>query len=151
MIRSNVDMMEALRLTRQGRLGEAMAVLRGAAPAGEGVARRQAKGSGASVVDMVPPSGETGSAWTAPPTGAALPSIPAGLLDRLPKFGAAVDLHGVAGRTMKRSKVAPPAGATFEDYSFTNEGAAGIQALRAERLQRPVLPLVVMRLVAPSP
>ena len=128
-----------------------MAVLRGAAPAGEGVARRQAKGSGASVVDMVPPSGETGSAWTAPPTGAALPSIPAGLLDRLPKFGAAVDLHGVAGRTMKRSKVAPPAGATFEDYSFTNEGAAGIQALRAERLQRPVLPLVVMRLVAPSP
>ena len=32
MIRPNVDMMEALRLTRQGRLQEAMAVLRGASP-----------------------------------------------------------------------------------------------------------------------
>jgi hypothetical protein len=32
-IRPSVDMMEALRLTRQGRLEEAMAVLRGAAPA----------------------------------------------------------------------------------------------------------------------
>ena len=37
MIRPNVDMMEALRLTRQGRLQEAMAVLRGASPAGEAV------------------------------------------------------------------------------------------------------------------
>jgi len=31
-IRPNVDMMEALRLTRQGRLKEAMAVLQGASP-----------------------------------------------------------------------------------------------------------------------
>jgi hypothetical protein len=35
MIRPGVDMMEALRLTRQGRLEEAMAVLRGALPASE--------------------------------------------------------------------------------------------------------------------
>ena len=66
MTRPTVDMMEALRLTRQGRLEEAMAVLRGAPPAAEAAPGR---GDGtATVIDMVPPSDQSGSAWTAPPT-----------------------------------------------------------------------------------
>jgi poly(hydroxyalkanoate) depolymerase family esterase len=146
MIRSNVDMMEALRLTRQGRLGEAMAVLRGASPAGEGDggARWQAKTSGPSVVDMVPPSGEAGSAWTAPPAGAAPPSMPGVLLDRLSRFGTPVDLDGVAGRTIQ-AKVRPPAGATFEDYSFTNEaGSRRYKLYVPSGYKGQALPLVVM-------
>ena len=149
MIRSNVDMLEALRLTREGRLGEAMAVLRGAPPAGEAVVRRRAKAGGAAVVDtvvdMVPPSGETGSAWTAPPAGAAPPSMPAGLLDRLPRFGTPLDLDGIASRALKQPRVAPPAGATFEDCSFTNEAGS-----RRYKLYVPsgytgqAVPLVVM-------
>ena len=71
MIRPNVNMMEALRLTRQGRLEEAMAVLRGALPESEASVKREAGEGTAPVLDMVPPSMATGSAWTAPPTGAA--------------------------------------------------------------------------------
>jgi hypothetical protein len=67
----SVDMMEALRLTRQGRLEEAMAVLRGALPVSEGSVRREANEVAAPVLDIVPPSMATGSAWTAPPTNAA--------------------------------------------------------------------------------
>jgi hypothetical protein len=67
MIRPSVDMMEALRLTRQGRLEEAMTVLRGASPASEGSDKREANEATGPVLDMVPPSPETGSAWTAPP------------------------------------------------------------------------------------
>ena len=73
MIRPNVDMMEALRLTRQGRLQEAMAVLHGASP-GEpaaGAATEKEQAATPTVLDMVPPSSETGNAWTAPRTGAA--------------------------------------------------------------------------------
>ena len=67
MTRPTVDMMEALRLTRQGKLEEAMAVLRGAPPAAEAAPGR-ATGT-ATVIDMVPPSDQSGSAWTAAPTG----------------------------------------------------------------------------------
>ena len=74
-IRPGVDMMEALRLTREGRLEEAMAVLRGdAAPVAAGSVKKEADNGMAPVLDMVPPSLETGRAWTAPPTRASLRS-----------------------------------------------------------------------------
>ena len=69
MMRPNVDMMEALRLTRQGRLQEAMAVLQGAPVVDEAATPGpQARERMATVLDMVPPSSETGNAWTAPRT-----------------------------------------------------------------------------------
>src|SRR5277367_5014006 len=71
MIRPSADMMEALRLTRQGRLEEAMAVLRGAVSVSEARVQPQASEEAGPVLDMVPPSKATGSAWTAPPTDAA--------------------------------------------------------------------------------
>ena len=99
MIHPGVDMMEALRLTREGRLEEAMAVLRGdAVPVAEATVKREADRGTAPVLDMVPPSLETGSAWTAPPTRAASDatqrgddasrptSTLGGFLDRLRKF-----------------------------------------------------------------
>ena len=59
MIRPSVDMMEALRLTRQGKLEEAMAVLRGASPASERSDKREANEVTEPVLDMVPPSRAT--------------------------------------------------------------------------------------------
>ena len=74
MTRPTVDMMEALRLTRQGKLAEAMAVLQGASPAAEAAPSRAT--SKATVIDMMPPSEQSGSAWTVVPTAAESASSP---------------------------------------------------------------------------
>ena len=70
-----VDMMEVTRLTREGRLHEAMAVLHGAlpgaAPSNVEAMHRQNGAALASILDMVPPSPATGGAWTAQPFPAA--------------------------------------------------------------------------------
>ena len=62
MVRPSLDMMEALRLTRQGRLEEAMAVLRGAPPVRKASVTPGTNGGLGPVLDMVPPSILTGSA-----------------------------------------------------------------------------------------
>ena len=135
MIGPNVDMMEALRLTRQGRLQEATALLRGAPSVGEGSVERETTKGKASVFDMVPPSVETGGAWTAPPSGAASdatqrgdicsPPSPAGaVLNRLRKLGIAGGRAGEAGRTMKPAPVVVLPGATFETHNFINEAGS---------------------------
>src|SRR5689334_9448182 len=82
-IRPNVDMMEALRLTRQSRLKEAMAVLHGASAgdAAAGAAKEKEQAATATVLDMVPPSRETGNAWTMPRDSTA--SITGGWAERL--------------------------------------------------------------------
>src|SRR5919107_1219178 len=70
----NIDMLEATRLTREGRLAEAMAVLRGglagANPSGApsdagGDASKRPSGHFSRIIDMVPPS-SGGGAWTPP-------------------------------------------------------------------------------------
>ena len=157
MIRPGVDMMEALRLTRQGRLEEAMAVLRGALPVSEGSAKREANEGTAPVLDMVPPSMATGSAWTAPPTGAASdatqrgdlgprsPPTPGGFLDRLRKLDITAGREGVAGRTIKSATVVLPLGAKFETHSFGNEaGSRRYKLYVPGRYKAEALPLVVM-------
>jgi poly(hydroxyalkanoate) depolymerase family esterase len=157
MIRPNVNMMEALRLTRQGRLEEAIAVLRGAVPASEASVKREADEGAAPVLDMVPPSMATGSAWTAPPTGAASdapqrgnigprpPSTPGGFLDRLRKLDIAGGRESVAGRTTKPATVVLPAGAKFETHSFGNEaGSRKYKLYVPSRYKGEALPLVVM-------
>ena len=74
------DMMEATRLTREGRLTEAMALLQGARPSVDATttapdddhhAEAHQANAGASL-DMVPPSKQTGSAWTVPLSAKAL-------------------------------------------------------------------------------
>jgi poly(hydroxyalkanoate) depolymerase family esterase len=137
---SNVDMMEALRLTRQGRLQEAMAVLRGSPAAPEGGIRREAEAGTAPILDMTPPSAETGSAWSAPAAaakphaapGMPLPlSLPGGIFDRL-------------GRTTKPA-TPRPAGATFDEHAFTNEaGSRKYKLYVPGRYTGEALPLVVM-------
>jgi poly(hydroxyalkanoate) depolymerase family esterase len=157
MIRPSVDMMEALRLTRQGRLQEAMAVLRGALPAGEASVKRQADDGAAPVLDMVPPSTATGSAWAMPPAGAASgatqrgdigpppPSTSGGFLDRLRKLDIAGGREGLAGRPTKPATVVVPAGARFETHDFANEaGSRRYKLYVPSRYRGEPLPLVVM-------
>ena len=161
MIRPSADMMEALRLTRQGRLEEAMAVLRGAVSVSEARVQPQASEEAGPVLDMVPPSKATGSAWTAPPTDAAsgaasdaaqredTGSLPpwagAGFLDRLRRSGIPGAREGVAGRTTKSAPVVPPAGAKFETHVFTNEAGSRTYKLYVPScFKGEALPLVVM-------
>jgi poly(hydroxyalkanoate) depolymerase family esterase len=138
MTRPTVDMMEALRLTRQGRLQEAMAVLQGAPPAAEAAPAR-APGE-ATVIDMVPPSDRNGSAWTAAPT--AGEPAPA-LFDRLrrPERTAAPLVVGPRGPTSPTL----PAGATFDSHVFVNEaGSRNYKLYVPSRYTGEALPLVVM-------
>ncbi len=68
-----IDMIEATRLTREGRLEEAMAILRGALPSARSSAASSERDTGQKpaertqhIIDMVPPSTETGGSWTSP-------------------------------------------------------------------------------------
>lgn len=163
-ISSNADMMEATRLTRQGRLQEAMAVLRGAfhgAPASggprvyDGDARQEANAHTPPLLDMLPPSGETGSSWTAPhfedvssaPHPGNIgrpPPTSGGFVDRLCKLGIAVGLEGLIGRT-GRSAPPLPDGATFADRCFANEaGSRKYKLYVPSGYKGEALPLLVM-------
>jgi poly(hydroxyalkanoate) depolymerase family esterase len=125
-IRPTVDMMEALRLTRQGKLQEAMAVLRGG-PAAAPSSRATDK---ASVIDMVPPSAANAGAWTVAQSAAK--STKAGRRDtasaRSVLFDAfdypkkADDRQAGGIRRHRAPKLA--AGATFESRVFTNDAGA---------------------------
>jgi poly(hydroxyalkanoate) depolymerase family esterase len=104
---SQADMMEATRLTREGRLEEAMALLQGirrtdppAAPnTAPGVEPKASARRAQPLIDMVPPSASSGT-WTAPsmkgtsfaggpsvPTSPGMPPVLRGLMDRMPGLG----------------------------------------------------------------
>jgi poly(hydroxyalkanoate) depolymerase family esterase len=148
MIRPGVDMMEALRLTRQGRLQEAMAVLRGASRVSEGSVKREAGEGTAPIFDMVPPSGETGSAWTAPPTGARSDATPLGDTRGDTGLPPPLAADGFLDRLRKLDKSATvvlPAGAKFETHDFANEaGSRSYKLYVPSRYKGEALPLVVM-------
>lgn len=141
---SKIDMAEATRLTRQGRLEEAMSVLRGDAPSSApGDAGRS--GPAPTVIDMAPPT-DAGGSWTPSGTsGGARPAARPGTSRRaeIPKA-----LRGFLDRMGTRTGPAPaprPDGARFEERAYANEAGS-----RAYKLYVPsgyrgqALPLVVM-------
>jgi poly(hydroxyalkanoate) depolymerase family esterase len=158
-------MMEATRLTREGRLTKAMALLRGArpwgdatttAPDGDHRAEAHQTNAGASL-EMVPPSKQTGSAWTVPPFGQGVASIqrndtgrpvmqaPGTVLDRMLNRGWANGLEGMHGRGVTPASLPLPEGARFDEHTFANEAGG-----RTYKLYVPssyvgqALPLLVM-------
>ncbi|HVG49356.1 MAG TPA: hypothetical protein VM899_14615, partial [Rubellimicrobium sp.] len=102
---SQADMMEATRLTREGRLEEAMALLQGTRGSISSPPATQSDPSEASdatmrgtppLIDMVPPSAASGGAWSSPfpkaapaPGGAGAPSpeMPAALRGLMERMG----------------------------------------------------------------
>jgi poly(hydroxyalkanoate) depolymerase family esterase len=161
--RSMIEMMEATRLTREGRLAEALAILRGSLldnhrsnVVDDATLPPCARTPG--VLDMMPPSTETGDAWTALQSSAAqtaggrkgmgrLPG-PAALrrsFDRLGQLGAALRLDGQVGPAVGRAPVHVPAGARFEKRSYANEAGSRTYKLYVpSAYNRQALPLVVM-------
>ena len=155
---TNIDMAQITRLTREGRLDEAMAMLRGTHVATRDHAndkidaRPESATQDPIVIDMLPPSSATGTAWSAPGGKAEHPDVPAQsgwgrqippslrtMLDQSPQTGftrtpkprpAAIDL---------------PQGARFETRTLANHAGS-----REYKLYVPTdyrgqsLPLVVM-------
>ncbi len=167
----NIDMLEATRLTREGRLAEAMALLQGGLSGAHAATTSSSAGGDESthaaghfrrIIDMVPPSAG-GGAWTPPkfdfPHGAShpfgslagassQPQVPEalrGFLDRTGQPGSGLGLDGLVGPIPNRAPAPLPEGARFGERNFTNEAGS-----RAYKLYIPSgytgqpIPLVVM-------
>lgn len=170
-VKPNIDMLEATRLTREGRLAEAMAILQGGrsgihpstasddtgGDAGQHPFRRAAR-----FIDMVPPS-YGGGAWTPPKFasphltssafdglagGLGQPQVPEalrGFLDRMGQSAPTLGLDGLVGPVPTHAPAPLPEGARFEERTFANEAGS-----RTYKLYIPSgytsqpLPLVVM-------
>ncbi|MFG1268914.1 PHB depolymerase family esterase [Xanthobacter sp. DSM 14520] len=166
--RSKIDVLEATRLTRQGRLEEAMAVLRGDVDTPH-AADTPPEADGKAFVDLVPPSAATGSAWTTP--SAAAPAATAhrsetgstavpwldGLLDmvlnRTATSGHEAPTHtpaptargGVAEPAPQKARLHMPSGKSFEERTFANEAGRRTYKLYVPgRFDGQPLPLLVM-------
>ncbi len=170
-MKPTIDILEATRLTREGRLTEALAILQGGLPsshsspassnAGGNEGQRRERPA-ARIIDMVPPSSR-GAAWTSPkfnfpnmapdgPDGSAgglgqpqMPEALRGFLDRMGQPGSAFGLDGLVGPGPAGAPAPLPEGARFEERTFANEAGS-----RAYKLYIPSgytaqpVPLVVM-------
>jgi poly(hydroxyalkanoate) depolymerase family esterase len=155
---AKINLMQAARLSHEGRFKEALAVLCGAAAAPsdlEGSASERAERP-SSIIDMVPPAPGGGGAWTARPAFGASAGLPRGrsqaefpeavrgLMERMKQ---ARSSHGLDRQVepAARPPIPVPDGARFEERSFVNEAGS-----RPYKLYVPSgyagepLPLVVM-------
>ena len=152
MIRPNVDMMEALRLTRQGRLREAMAVLHGVSPgdAAAGDAKEEKRRRRRPFSTWFRPPARPGTpgrcrepAQRPAPHNRDRPALLPGWFEHL--RGLRGEFGGLADGGMTPSRVVVPTGATFENHVYANDAGS-----RSYKLYVPAswtgepLPLVVM-------
>ncbi|WP_262271761.1 extracellular catalytic domain type 1 short-chain-length polyhydroxyalkanoate depolymerase [Microvirga yunnanensis] len=149
-MKPNLNMLEATRLTREGRLAEAMTLLQGGLtgdhpPATSGGSSEDANhrpaGRTARIIDMVPPRSR-GGAWTPPkfnfphsasnPLGdlagasgqAQVPETLRGFLERMGQPGSLPGLDGLVGPGAARTPDPLPEGARFEERTFANEAGS---------------------------
>jgi poly(hydroxyalkanoate) depolymerase family esterase len=149
------NILEATHLTRQGRLKEAMALLRGdpLSPAEAAGEQRDLRGS---FLDMMPPQASSDTR-TAPQFGGALEKAferlgqrhtggrLRGLLDRIGQTGSLRGLEGLVKPAVVRAPPSIPDGARFEERVFTNAaGSRHYKLYVPSRHTGEALPLVVM-------
>lgn len=146
-------MREATRLTRQGRLGEATALLRKALSGAVPRSKPAPTTAHPDTIDLDPPK-SGGSTWSVPNFGSATPSETERPTMRArspspPGYGIARGvLDSLAGQLKAKRRPAPeplPSGARFEERSFSN--AAGQRAYRLyvpSQYRDQPMPLVVM-------
>jgi poly(hydroxyalkanoate) depolymerase family esterase len=163
----NASMAEVTRLTREGRLAEAMALLKGLPQkpkwpeAPEGLDRRPMRTAPLDwqFIDMVRPRSGSDH-WMAPSfdahqgsdaaftEGLAQPHVPEamrGFIARLGKLGSSPGLRGMAGLLARDVQASLPDGARFEEHTFTNEaGSRTYKLYIPSRYRGEPLPLVVM-------
>ena len=152
--RLKINMMEVTRLTRDGRLAEAMAILRGAIPSSlsSNLGGDKQPGSKGPTIEMVPPSLLTGQSWTSPKSGDAdrlsnsgRPNALGDIGKRWPQLGLGRGLEGLTRPSVDRAPIALPDGAQFGEHVYANQAGS-----RAYKLYVPSgyndqpLPLVVM-------
>jgi poly(hydroxyalkanoate) depolymerase family esterase len=131
--RLKINMLEVTRLTRDGRLDEAMALLRGAipgAPSSNSGGNMQS-GTKARSIEMVPPSSLTGESWTFPKWGDAdrlansgRPNPFGDLGKSWPQLGLGGGLEGLTKPSVNRAPVAVPDGAQFGDHVFADQAGS---------------------------
>jgi poly(hydroxyalkanoate) depolymerase family esterase len=122
-----IDMMRATRLTREGRLKEAMEVLRGAVPAAAAPSEPPAEGMAETQLEIVQ-----------------APKMLRGLIGRLKQPASLLGNGGVVPG-LRRAPLPLPDGASFGDYSYAN--AAGLRTYKLyvpSRYNGQAVPLVVM-------
>lgn len=152
--RSDIDMAEVTRLTREGRLDLAMAMLRGKrvesrAPAASprakaGTAQNASRGD-ADIVDMLPPSAATGGAWTAPTSEPTAKNAPAARARFGPVLKPRVRVRAGFNPATAHPAVAVPAGARFDECNYADaSGARAYKLFVPSTYAGTPLPLVVM-------
>src|SRR3954467_14481986 len=152
--RLKINMLEVTRLTRDGRLDEAMAILRGAIPGtpSSNSGEKMQPASKGPTIEMVAPSSLTGESWTFPKWGDAdrlsnlgRPNALGDIGKRWPQLGLGRGLEGLTRPSVDRAPIVLPDGAQFGEHVFTNQAGS-----RAYKLYVPSgyneqpLPLVVM-------
>jgi len=152
--RLKINMVEVTRLTRDGRLSEAMAILRGAIPRSlsSNLGGDKQRGSKALTIEMMPPSLLTGKSWTSPQSGDAdrlsnlgRPNALGDIGKHWPQLGLGRGLEGLTRPSVDRAPIVLPDGAQFGEDVFANQAGS-----RAYKLYVPSgyneqpLPLVVM-------
>ena len=162
---TKIDMTQVTRLTREGRLKEAMAMLRGARvePLDHADGHIDARPVPAArdepaVIDMLPPSSATGTAWTAraapsahsiapanEPFGSHLPPGLRTLLDRPARIGPARGMHIPNSTDARAPAIGLVEGARFETRTLANHAGSRTYKLYVPSGYRgQPLPLVVM-------
>ena len=140
--RLKINMVEVTRLTRDGRLDEAMALLRGAVPSApsSNSGGNTQPGSKGPTIEMVPPSLSTGESWTSPEWGDA--DRPAnsgsalGAGKRWPQLGLGRGLEGLARPGESRTHRSARWRTVWRAHLCQSGGKSRLQALCSERLQR---------------
>ncbi len=131
--RLKISMLEVTRLTRDGRIDEAMAILRGATPSAPSSNSRgnTQPGFKGPTIEMAAPSSLTGESWTFPKWGNAdllenpgRPNTLGDLRKSWPQIGLGRGLEGLARPSVNRAPIAVPDGAQFKEHVFANQAGS---------------------------